>query len=121
MRYHKSLGFPTTLIIPDMMVNLGYTHHAKDRRKREGQYKVSLLPPQIKVCKDNIIEIHTNDNINIDKALIKYPYTNTKNLILVLKLFPNKKHATVITFWINRKTDNHDTVKTTLYDIPEYA
>lgn len=117
MRYHKSIGFPATLIIPDKEVYLGYTKHAKKRKKRPGQFEIKKVPSRIKINKKNIIEITTDNDVNSEIVLIKHPYTKHKNMIMVLQL-TSKKNATVITFWINRKKDKHSSLNTNLYNKP---
>lgn len=119
MRYHIDVGFPSTLNFPNETFNLGYTTHAKIRRKRKGQYPVRILPNKLKISKKTIVEIHTEDNEIIDKAVVKVPYTKTKNIIMVLKLSHKKKNATVITFWVNNKKDKHHSLKKELYNIPK--
>ena len=119
MRYHKKIGFPSTLQFPNDMFNLGYTKHARERRRRKGQYTVSLLPTIVRVCKKTIVEVHTTDDVNIDIAVVKTSYTEKKNIIMVLKLYLKKKNATVITFYVNNKKDKHHTLKEFLYDIPK--
>jgi hypothetical protein len=116
--YHKDVGFPDTLIFPDALVCLTYTKHALYRRQREEQkMKLKVLPSVVRVKKDNIIEVHTEDDVNCKKVVVRISYDYSRDIVLVLELVPDDC-AKVITFWLNLKKDLHENFNKEKYDIP---
>jgi hypothetical protein len=113
MLYHKDIGFPASLRIPEGIVNLWYSGHAKDRIV--GKYKGQLiLPTFIKITKNNTVEVSTENNIVVNKLLVRTDYDNKKDICVVL----NPDTGKVITLWINYKNDKHESLNRTKYDIP---
>lgn len=110
MRYHKEIGFPTSLIVPKKMINLSYCEHAKMRAKDRGS---SILPSFVKLTEDNVIEVTTADNGAIDRVLVRTTYDKSKDICLVIAINTGK----VITLWINSKRNMMDIDKTK-YDTP---
>src|SRR5690349_10715741 len=98
MRYHKEFGFPPALRIPEGIVRLWYSVHAKERF--EGKYRGFLiLPSYIKLTKDNIFEVETDDNETCNKVAARITYDNKKDICIVL----NPINGKVVTLWINHK------------------
>lgn len=127
--YHKDLGFPNTLHIPDFQVHLEYSHHAQERTKRkklnqDGSesdtmlYDLNLLPKMVRISKENIFEIETKNNKRCKKVLIRIKYDNKRDMILVLQIL-HKKLAKVVTLWLNARKDNHKTINMEKYTIPQ--
>lgn len=116
--YHKTLGFPEKLVVPDIIVKLQYTIHAEERKKREGKYDLKVLPSVVKVNSSNVFEIHTEDDIICKKVAIRIHYDHRRDIILILELI-NENKAKVVTFWLNSKKDNHKNFKKEKYTIPE--
>lgn len=121
MNYHIDIGFPKTLVIPERLVNLSYTKHALDRRQRdEKKEQLKVLPSIVRLKAENIFEVHTNDDINCTKVLMRTSYDYSRDMILVLELYAeDTEKAKVITFWLNLKKDKHKNFKTDRYDIPK--
>lgn len=89
MLYHKELGFPDTLILHKSYNKLlNYSLHA------------------IKSAKEDIIEVETEDNIKVDKVLIRVPYSEYFDLCIVILL----DNSLVKTVWLNSVDDKHFTL-----------
>jgi len=115
MIYHRDIGFPKTLVIPEVTVSLGYTRHAQERKNES--YKLMVVPTVVKIQPSNVVEAHTDDNINITKVLVRINYNKTQDMLLVLQPILEKGLAKVITLWVNNKRDVHKTLKKQ-YDKP---
>lgn len=119
MNYHKDLGFPDTLTIPNVILHLQYTLHAQDRKTREGKYnELKVLPTIIRTNPSNIFEIETEDNVYCKKILIRIGYDYKRDITLVLEPLSSTK-AKVITFWLNNKGDKHKNFNKDKYTIPD--
>lgn len=116
MKYHKSIGFPTTLKKPIGTYKVGYSKHAIERMQERCINPMREMPGFVRVTKNNIIEMETTDNIKAQTVVVRMQHNKKKNLILVLE--PSAAIAMVITFWINDKTDDHKTIDKSKYNIP---
>lgn len=113
MRYHKDIGFPESLRIPEGIVSLWYGVHAKERF--EGKYKGQLiLPSFIKLSTKNIFEVETDDGRICEKVAARISYDNKRDICVVL----NPSTGKVVTLWINYKKDKHELVNTHKYNTP---
>ncbi len=115
--YHRTVGFPKDIIIPNRIFHLGYTTHAKDRAK-ERVNGLMLLPSLVRLTPENLIEIHTDDNKYIKKAVVKLSYDKKRDIILVLEIKYQLKKAVVITLYYNYKKHSFDTLDKTKYTKP---
>lgn len=116
--YHREVGFPESLVIPNLFVHLKYTNHAiKRKARRTPLTNVNIYPTVARINKDTIYEIHSPDDIKCKKVLIRINYDDRKDMILVLEIL-SKKYARVVTFWINEKTDQHPALDLTKYTKP---
>lgn len=113
--YHKNIGFPETLAIPDVFVNLRYTRHALQRQHED--YKLKVAPKVVKIYSGNIVEAATEDGVTLKKVLIRTNYNKTHDMILVIEPDFTRNLGRVITLWINHKKDQHQTC-TKQYDTP---
>lgn len=116
--YHKTVGFPKDIVIPNRIFNLGYTTHAQNRAK-ERVNGLMLLPTFVRMTPENLIEIHTDDNKYIKKAVVKLHYDKKRDIILVMEIQYEKKKAVVITLYYNKKNHSFDTLDKTKYNKPE--
>lgn len=118
MIYHKEIGFPETIRIPENIeYELKYTRHALVRKERISKGKICVIPHMARVTKNNLVEMFTDDNKIIKKAVIRTEYNKYQDIVMVLELLPKHK-AKVITFWLNAKKDNHYTLNKTKYTQP---
>ena len=126
--YHREIGFPKTLKIPDLLLDLQYSKHALSRtsRKKKNEdgtesntylYRLSLLPTKVRINEKNVYELYTEDDIHCRKVLIRIGYDERYDMIMVLDII-NKNNATVVTIWLNRKADKHKTINKEKYKIP---
>lgn len=117
--YHRDIGFPESLVVPyDITMNLGLTNHARDRLTRD-DYKILVMPTVVKLTKGNIVEMYTYDNKNVFKILMRVPYDYLRDIILVIQPDFQKGKATLITFWLNHKKDQHPGLDMSKYTKPE--
>jgi hypothetical protein len=112
MRYHRELGFPKTIILPQNPLYLIYSKHAT---VRYGENALNFNLKKIKIKLEDIIEIRTKDNIKCSSLLVRKKLDSNRDIILSLKI--SIKKAVVITLWVNNKKDNHKTLNKNLYDI----
>lgn len=124
MNYHIKIGFPDTLVIPEKTVYLTYTQHALNRRQRyDNEKKLMIIPSFVVLKKENIFEVHTEDDVKCTKVLVRTSYDRYRDITLVLDLLiapeAGKERARVITFWLNRKMDIPSDFKEGRYDIPK--
>lgn len=113
MRYHVCLGFPKTIVFPTE-VNLIYSRHAIMRKQEN---KVKLKSKKLKIELSEIIEVRTEDNKKARSILVRKKLNDKKDVLLSLRL--GKKHATVITLWVNNVGDHHATLNESKYDLPD--
>ena len=111
MLYHKQLGFPKTLELPEKEILVPqYSLHAK-RSANDDRYGFIKLPEVLKIEKHNIIEVETEDNITPTKIMLRVQYTNTLDLCLVY----NVQDTLVRTVWLNKSTDRHASLDKSKY------
>lgn len=101
--YHKEIGLPDTIIIPEALYHLHYTDHAIERKN---DYSLLVLPTVVRTNKNNVFEIYTQDDIVCIKILVRVAYDRNRDISLVLEILPDKK-TRVVTFWLNNKKDKH--------------
>jgi len=116
--YHKTIGFPETIVVPDNIFNLGYTTHAKERAKQRVN-GLMLVPTFVRMTDANLIEVHTDDNKVIKKAVVKLHYDKKRDIILVMEIQYERRKAVVITLYYNKKNHSFDTLDKTKYNVPE--
>jgi hypothetical protein len=113
MLYHREVGFPSSLKLPQGRKNLWYSAHARERI--EGKYRGFLiLPSFIIINKNNIIEVGTENNVICNKVLVRTSYDDRKDICVVF----NPNTGKVITLWTNYKNDKHETLDKTKYNVP---
>jgi hypothetical protein len=117
MIYHKDIGFPASLVIPEVLLDLRYTRHAEERKNRD-DYKLLVVPTVIRITKQNIVEAVTEDNATLKKATIRVEFDRTRDIVLVLEPLFNVTKAKVVTFWLNNKRDTHQTLDKRKYTKP---
>lgn len=116
--YHKTVGFPKSIVIPDRIFHLGYTNHAKERA-RDRVKGVMVLPSIVRLTRENLIEIHTDDNKFIKKAVVKLCYDKKRDIVLAMEIRYQEKKAVVITLYYNKKNHSFETLDKTKFTIPD--
>jgi hypothetical protein len=104
--YHKDIGFPKCIKMP-----YGESiFYASRHSRKQAISKNFSIPSKIMITGQNIIEIHTNNQV-VEKCLIRYPYTNQIDLCLVI----NPILKIIITAWLNKRNDTHKSLNKTKY------
>lgn len=117
MLYHKEIGFPKTLFIPQMCLKLEYTKHATERTAKTS---IPITKPESAlILMKDIVEVETKDDINVTKIVLRTKYNNIYDLVLVLQPNYSTGYARVITLWLNDFRDTHKTLNKSLYDTPK--
>lgn len=113
--YHRGIGFPKTINLSQGFTFLRYTKHAAERQalKYDG---LKVLPSTVNINWGNVVEIHTDDNVNVKKLLLRINYDKYRDMVLAIQVLP--KYAKVITFWLNDKKDKHTHLDKTKYTHP---
>lgn len=113
--YHRDIGFPSELQLPEGFMNLRYTKHARERQ-RDKYNNLKVLPTTVNILKDTVVEVHTDDNVKAKKLLIRINYDKKRDIVMALELIDTG--ARVITFWLNYKKDQHLNLDKTKYTHP---
>lgn len=118
-RYHFTIGFPKTLIIPDRLFKLAYSKHALARAK-ERMPNITILPTVVRLTASNLMEVRTDSEGKfIQTAIVKLHWDKKKYLVLVLDVQFHKYKAVVITTYFDYKTNPFDTLDKSNYNVPE--
>jgi hypothetical protein len=119
MKYHKDIGFPKSLILPNGKLRLIYTHHANEKSESIfGDAKIMhSLFDYIYAYKYWIIEATTDDNVTCKSFVTRYRVT-LFDIVLVVKILTDHT-GLVLTVWDNNKGDNHETLDKSKYDLPD--
>lgn len=115
MTYHKTLGFPKGLVVPNVSLELKYTKHSLIKQK---ELRIVHEFRSIRPIRENLIELNYENEV-ITHMVIRMCYNDSKDIILVLD--PNWKtnKAKVITVWLNNKHDQHLSLKKEQYESPD--
>lgn len=113
MLYHTDLGFPNSLELKEeYLIEPKYSIHALKASKKD-RYGIITLPKIIEFNKKAIIEVETQDNIHVDKVVVRLPYLRELDLCIVIILETN----VVKTVWLNNKNDKHLTLNVKKYNL----
>jgi hypothetical protein len=120
MFYHKKIGFPQDVEVPDVEYRLHYTRHALMRSRQRLRYVGRKEVPKILVIKKNkIVELEMKKDSNkIVGCTIRLMHDKKVDIVLILKFNHKKKLAKVVTVWFNERKDNHRKVDVTKYNTP---
>lgn len=115
MLYHFQLGFPETLKIKEQYTfNLTYSKHAL-RAAKTDRYGGMRLPESVVIPRDSIIEVESQDGLEVDKIVFRIPYPLKDDLDLCIVVIPSKQF--VKTVWFNKNTDTHPTLDRSKYSL----
>lgn len=114
--YHKEIGFPIDVKLPEGKFGLEWSEHAL----READYDIN---GKIKPSNAIIIDPYRIFEIQVEqgKDIVKFCYRTRYNAKcdVVYALIPNGNGAfTVKTAWLNRRSDKHATLNYEKYDKP---
>ena len=112
--FHKEIGLPKTIsAFIGKPFKLEYTYHAKMACLNDRYGVIDKPPFHILIKKENIIEVETLSNFQIEKIVVRQDYD--KDYDLVLALVFEDGMARVKTVWKNVKSDGHATLRRELY------
>lgn len=118
MFYHKKLGFPQEVEIPDIEFRLQYTRHALMRSKQRLRYVGRKEVPKVLTVKKNkIVEMELIDG-KMFGCTIRLMHDKKVDIVLILRFNHKKKFAKVVTVWFNERKDNHRKIDLTKYSTP---
>jgi hypothetical protein len=115
MRYHKDIGFPSTLIFPSKVGKLIYTDHALEKGLNISFY--GWIHGIRKIKPETIVEVITDDDVTVKEIVLRLPYQKGLDANFALELKANS--GIVKTIWLNRKKDTHQTLDKSIYDKPK--
>jgi hypothetical protein len=95
-------------------IKLQYGLHAF-RASRDDRYGRADLPDEIEPQAGDVVEVEVA-NGNPVKAVIRYPYDDVLDLVLVV--IPGAFNYFVKTVWFNAASDNHRTLRLAPYSRP---
>jgi hypothetical protein len=117
--YHKDIFLPNSIKnYINRTYRLFWTPHSKKSAEtdRHGKIDVSKIGRMLYVELKDIIEVEENETADsIKKLVIRKPYDEERDVVLVI--IPNilSGKAVVKTAWFNLKSDTHKTLRTTVY------
>lgn len=113
MLYHFQLGFPETLKIKEQYTfNITYSKHALEAARTD-RYGIMKLPERVVIPRTYIVEVETQDNIEVDKIVFRIPYEYDDTLDLCLVIIPN--NSLCKTLWLNKVEDLHKSLNKERY------
>jgi hypothetical protein len=118
MIYHRSIGFPDSLIIPRKKLELKYSYHALARVKQRTKKK-KLPLKSIMLTFKKLVEVWTTaNNKNIQLCTFKTSFKDKNDVIFVIKPNFKKSTAKVITIWLDRSDQDYRNINKSKYDTP---
>lgn len=109
--YHKDKYMPGA-IKGGRITNLQPTDHAIKASKSD-RYGEFNLPAEVEFGRDDVIEAEVESG-RVTKLVIRKPYNNILDRIIVIREI--RGCARIITAWLNRNSDKHNTVDLSRYD-----
>lgn len=111
MLFHKEVGFPD-IDLPDKKYSLKLTHHVVQKSEERG----IDLPQEVNFKNWKIFEIETTENGKVTKVCGRKSYNSRKDISIVVA---TNSELTLVTAWLNRKEDDHETLNRDKYDDPD--
>jgi len=114
--YHKDIFLPVSVLHLDFGASyrLAYSRHAMLEALRDKLGTVTRPPKWVDFSDAQVIEAEITDDTDITKLVVRLPYDNTRDIILVLRNFHDGA-AIVVTLWTNVITDTHSTLDRSKY------
>lgn len=110
-RYHRDIGFPAGTLLHPPVTSLYYKHHAMQALDNDDMLRHRPLDlPDYAEC----IEVTTNPDGSVFRWVMRMPVLPQQDLVLVIEV-----DGTVVTAWVNARTDVHHTLNRSLYSIPK--
>lgn len=114
--YHRDVFLPYTVLNFDFgrSCRLAYSRHAMLEALRDKLGTVMRPPKSIVFADIDIIEAEVTDGDTVTKLVVRLPYDNQRDIILVLRNFLDGA-AVVVTLWTNAINDTHNTLDKSKY------
>lgn len=139
--YHERTGFPEQIhqrLRQGVDLSLNPTSHARDKAKQNKYLKREnksdyhntdtyiSIPQSASIGLEQVFEVGVSENKNITKLGFRLPTVNVVNSsgdYSEYELCPivDPQDGAVITIYINRKDDSHDTLNSSNYDQPHVS
>lgn len=107
--YHRDLGFPAGVSAPRGHFTIEYTRHARTEATRD-RYAEIRLPAHVTLDGSETFELELDALGHPVKAVVRLAYDAVHDICLVLRPAGVGRVACV-TVWLNKRTDNHSTIK----------
>lgn len=116
IRYHRDIGFPKDVKIPDSgMWSLNYGNNPDSHSRKastDDRYGHINLPKAIKLEDCEVIEIGVDaDRRRLNKLLVRIEHDPEYDLCIVFQPY----NGFVRTVWLNHKDDTHQTLDESKY------
>lgn len=120
--YHRDIGIPSNVTVPQRVVKCEYIGHA-DRERFDEKYGHIPRLDDVDLSTADVVEVAVSEG-RVSKLLVRVPHPTSRQDDIVMALRPGatKKHPwTVVTNWVNRKNDKHGTLDRSKYADPAAA
>lgn len=109
-RYHRDIGFPAGTLLHPPVHQLYFTHHALEALDADDLLRYKPM----ELCEDaECVEVTTHADGSTYRWVMRMPILPQRDLTLVVEA-----DGTVITAWMNWRSDTHSTLNRSLYSIP---
>lgn len=98
------------------VAELVFGAHAYEESKAD-RYGVAALPDSIEIALEDVVEVQV-ENFQPAKAVVRFPYDDVLDLVLVLRPNGKPNRFFVKTVWFNRADDKHRTLRLAPYSRP---
>lgn len=103
-RYNIQTGFPFHVELPSV-IPLQITAHAQ-RAAQSDRYGQIDLPESITTAGTQLVEFETDNHSQITKIVLRKSYSVDLDVVFVVV-----SGGVLVTVWLNRKSDNHQTLQ----------
>lgn len=116
-RYHRQVGFPATVAVPQGALELRPTRHAVDELLTDRYGTVGdEVPEFLNLSADMVFEMTVRRG-RVDSYVVRFEWDEERDMVLVL-VPVGRSEALVKTMWFNRRDDQHRSLDVSRYDKP---
>jgi hypothetical protein len=120
--YHRDIGIPSNVTVPQREIFCEYTGHA-DRERENDRYNYIPKLDKVDLRECQVIEVSVSGG-RVSKLLVRVPHpsSNQDDIVMVMRPGEHKKQPwTIVTNWVNRRSDKHRTLDRSKYADPAAA